>query len=109
MKENLPFHPNGMIFKAIFNDGSVLEQDYYSIGGGFVATQDDNSADELCTRTLYPCHSGADVLKYCSRLNLSLSDLTYINEESWRSREEIRSEEHTSELQSRGHLVCRLL
>src|SRR5690625_5903441 len=25
------------------------------------------------------------------------------------SREEIRSEEHTSELQSRGHLVCRLL
>lgn len=89
MKENLPFHPNGMIFKAIFNDGSVLEQDYYSIGGGFVATQDDNSADELCTRTLYPCHSGADVLKYCSRLNLSLSDLTYINEESWRSREEI--------------------
>lgn len=89
MKENLPFHPNGMIFKAIFNDGSVLEQDYYSIGGGFVATQVDNSADELCTRTLYPCHSGADVLKYCSRLNLSLSDLTYINEESWRSREEI--------------------
>ncbi len=89
MKENLPFHPNGMIFKAIFNDGSVLEQDYYSIGGGFVATQEDNSADELCTRTLYPCHSGADVLKYCSRLNLSLSDLTYINEESWRSREEI--------------------
>lgn len=89
MKENLPFHPNGMIFKAIFNDGSILEQDYYSIGGGFVATQDDNSADELCTRTLYPCHSGADVLKYCSRLNLSLSDLTYINEESWRSREEI--------------------
>lgn len=89
MKENLPFHPNGMIFKAIFNDGSVLEQDYYSIGGGFVATQEDNSADELCTRTLYPCHSGSDVLKYCSRLNLSLSDLTYINEESWRSREEI--------------------
>src|SRR5690625_6812202 len=29
----------------------------------------------------------------------------YINE----GRNELRSEEHTSELQSRGHLVCRLL
>src|SRR5207253_6727258 len=27
----------------------------------------------------------------------------------WRGRAEARSEEHTSELQSRGHLVCRLL
>src|SRR5690625_6847900 len=30
-------------------------------------------------------------------------------EASTRTIEEIRSEEHTSELQSRGHLVCRLL
>src|SRR5215510_16349002 len=28
---------------------------------------------------------------------------------SWRSSSSRRSEEHTSELQSRGHLVCRLL
>src|SRR5690625_6336053 len=28
---------------------------------------------------------------------------------SWAKDERIRSEEHTSELQSRGHLVCRLL
>lgn len=89
MKKNLPFHPNGMIFKAIFEDGTELEQDYYSIGGGFVATQDETSADELCTRTLYPCHSGADVLRYCEQLDLSLSELTYLNEESWRTREEI--------------------
>src|SRR5437870_8061130 len=27
----------------------------------------------------------------------------------WRSAAQLRSEEHTSELQSRGHLVCRLL
>src|SRR5690625_5909948 len=27
----------------------------------------------------------------------------------WDTRPDIRSEEHTSELQSRGHLVCRLL
>lgn len=88
-KKNLPFHPNGMIFKAVFADGSEMEQDYYSIGGGFVATQDENSAEELCIRTLYPCHSGADVLKYINQLKLdSFSDLIYLNEESWRSKEE---------------------
>src|SRR5690625_6394383 len=33
----------------------------------------------------------------------------YVEEHAGRSIPTIRSEEHTSELQSRGHLVCRLL
>lgn len=88
-QKNLPFHPNGMIFKAVFQDGTTLEQDYYSIGGGFVATQDEITVADICTRTLYPCHKGADVLKYCAQLGISFSDLVYLNEESWRSREAI--------------------
>ncbi|MDD3771834.1 MAG: serine dehydratase beta chain, partial [Weeksellaceae bacterium] len=48
--KSLDFHPNGMLFKAVFKDGNELEQDYYSIGGGFVATQEENSAQEVCTR-----------------------------------------------------------
>src|SRR5690606_3462771 len=36
--ESLPFHPNGMIFKVIFEDETEFSQDYYSVGGGFVAT-----------------------------------------------------------------------
>src|SRR5437660_3553960 len=32
-----------------------------------------------------------------------------VDEGALRAREHVRSEEHTSELQSRGHLVCRLL
>lgn len=88
-KESLPFHPNGMIFKAITSDGRVIEQDYYSIGGGFVATQDEVSTEDYCVRTLYPCHHGDAVLKYCSQLGVSFSDLIYINEESWGTRDEI--------------------
>src|SRR5690625_5891135 len=34
---------------------------------------------------------------------------TYKDGEPWYFLEEKRSEEHTSELQSRGHIVCRLL
>jgi L-serine dehydratase len=91
-KENLPFHPNGMIFKAIFEDGSEIVQDYYSVGGGFVATKEEVTVESSCIRTLYPCHHGSDVLHYTEKLGLSFSDLIYLNEESWRSREETKTE-----------------
>ena len=92
-EKSLDFHPNGMIFKAIFKDGCLIEQDYYSVGGGFIATTEKNSFQKACVRTLYPCHKGSDVLHYISKLNLSkFSDLIFLNEESWRSREQTEEE-----------------
>lgn len=91
--KNLDFHPNGMIFKAIFDDGMEIEQDYYSVGGGFIATQHQNSMEKACVRTLYPCHKGADILKYCEKFGFQrFSDLILVNEESWRTQEETRAE-----------------
>lgn len=91
--KSLDFHPNGMIFRAVFNDGKEFTQDYYSVGGGFVATKEENGYEELCVRTLYPCHKGSDILNYCEKLGLNrVSDLVFLNEQSWRSEEEIRSE-----------------
>jgi L-serine dehydratase len=87
MEKSLDFHPNGMIFKAIFENDEVLERDYYSVGGGFVATKEDNSIKENCIRTLYPCHKGEDVIKYCEKLDIKrFSDLIYINEEAWQTK-----------------------
>ena len=92
-EKSLDFHPNGMIFKAIFNDGSELVQDYYSVGGGFIATQEKNSIERDCIRTLYPCHHGSDILKYCEKFNFKrISDLILVNEESWRTQEETKAE-----------------
>lgn len=92
-EKSLDFHPNGMIYRAVFEDGSEIIQDYYSVGGGFIATQEQNSMEKSCVRTLYPCHSGADILKYLNKLNLTkISDLIYLNEESWRTREETDQE-----------------
>lgn len=91
-KESLPYHPNGMIFKAVFEDGSELKQDYYSVGGGFIATQEENSFANSCVRTLYPCHHGSDVIKYTTQLGLKkFSDLILMNEESWRTPEETKA------------------
>lgn len=93
MQKSLDFHPNGMIFKAVFEDGTELVQDYYSVGGGFIATQEKNSIEKDCVRTLYPCHHGSDVIKYCERFGFKrFSDLILVNEESWRSQEETKQE-----------------
>ncbi len=92
-KKSLDFHPNGMIFKATFADGTTVEQDYYSVGGGFIATREENSYENNCVRTLYPCHSGADIMRNITKLQLpKISDLVFLNEESWRTREETRRE-----------------
>ena len=92
-EKSLDFHPNGMIFRAVFENGEELLQDYYSVGGGFIATQEENSFEQSCIRTLYPCHNGKDVLKYIEKLNLErISDLILLNEESWRSKEETEKE-----------------
>ena len=93
MDKSLDFHPNGMVFKAIFENGEILEKDYYSVGGGFVATKEDNSIKDNCIRTVYPCHKGEDVIKYCEKLGIEkFSDLVYINEEAWRTKDETRAE-----------------
>lgn len=91
--KTLDYHPNGMIFRAIFNNGEEIIQDYYSVGGGFIATQEQNSFEKSCTRTLYPCHHGADVFKYLTQLQLErFSDLIFLNEESWRTKAETEAE-----------------
>jgi L-serine dehydratase len=93
MQKSLEFHPNGMIFRAIFEDGTELVQDFYSVGGGFIASQEKNSIEKHCIRTLYPCHKASDISKYCQQLGFSrISDLILINEESWRTQEETRQE-----------------
>src|SRR5690625_6080859 len=46
---------------------------------------------------------------YDRRVHDESSDVELLAEELRESGRRVRSEEHTSELQSRGHLVCRLL
>ncbi|MCY1662716.1 L-serine ammonia-lyase [Chryseobacterium sp. SL1] len=93
MKKSLEYHPNGMIFKAVFEDGTELVQDFYSVGGGFIMSQEKKSIQKHCVRTLYPCHKSSDIVKYCEKLGLKrISDLILINEESWRTPDETRAE-----------------
>ncbi len=87
----LSFHPNGIEFIANFKDGNNISEKYYSLGGGFIATENENTIETNLLVTKYPCHSAKDIVKNTKELNLSISDLVYINEETWRSKQEIKN------------------
>jgi L-serine dehydratase len=89
----LPRHANGMRFEATLRDGAVFARTYYSLGGGFIAG-DTESAPSTARKivTPYPCHSGADLARNCETLGLSVSELTYLNEQAWRTRDQIEAE-----------------
>lgn len=84
-KESLPYHPNGLKFTATLRNGVSLSRNYYSIGGGFVVTEESESIAKNPIKTPYPCHKGKDAINFCNDKSLSLSQLTLLNEQAWQS------------------------
>ena len=94
-RETLPFHPNGMRCTAFGADGILLEKNYYSVGGGFVVSQDATGNPALLPdpRQLpYPFRSGDELLALCAEHNLSIAQLMWQNELVWNSADEVRSQ-----------------
>ncbi|MEO0457609.1 MAG: L-serine ammonia-lyase [Cyanobacteria bacterium P01_A01_bin.114] len=91
----LPFHPNGMVFTAFGEKGERLEQrTYYSVGGGFVVDETAAKTDRLRLHTAsvpYPFKNCGEVLAFCQRDRISISQLMFENEKVWRSESEIRA------------------
>lgn len=89
----LDFHPNGLCFSVVLDDGQTIDVRYFSIGGGFVVREGDED-DEIqnhARKTKYPCHSAKDIVSTCRKLNMRVSELVFLNEQAWRTPEEIRS------------------
>lgn len=90
-KDFLPFHPNGMEFIALLENGEQVIQKYYSIGGGFIRQEESNVLmTEGDKRNFpFPSSTGVALLKHCSNEGLSIYDIVYKNENSLRSAEGI--------------------
>lgn len=90
-KELLPKHTNGMRFSAFSGqDELLIEQIYYSIGGGFITTEEEYGKVSPDSKPLpFPFATGDELLRLCKENNLSIAELMLINEQTWRSSEEI--------------------
>ncbi len=92
-RESLPFHPNGVRFSAFAADGSVLEERrYFSVGGGFVVSQEEADAPpgqarivEDSTVLPHPFASGDQLLAATRSAGVPIAALIRANERAWRS------------------------
>ena len=88
-------HPNGIVLRAYDAAGALLlEETYYSTGGGFYASEKQlrapasNDTIAAATRGKYAYGSGAELLDLCAETGLSIDQIVLENEDSFRPRAE---------------------
>ncbi|WOC14688.1 L-serine ammonia-lyase [Pseudochrobactrum sp. MP213Fo] len=96
-KVALPGHANGLAFEALDRDGRVLlRRVYYSIGGGFIVTEEELNATRISggkqqveENVPYPFSSAKQMLEMSVASGLSIAEMKRANEETRMSREEL--------------------
>ena len=88
--ESLPFHPNAVTFQALLAGGKAISQTYYSIGGGFVVTEGQEGSSKPEVDLPFPIDTAANLLHWCLKTGLKISDVVMENELAWRGEKETR-------------------
>lgn len=87
----LPYHANGLIFRAFYQNGEGVSQTYYSVGGGFVVKEGEQ--DLASTTTLpFPIDQAFELRQWCTEQTNSISEIVMRNELSWRTEAQIHAE-----------------
>src|SRR5690606_39599316 len=103
LKENIK-----ILFLGIsFLSSNLLFAQQKSFSGIYPNLAMYNDEGECGTGAVVPWNDKLYVITYGPHLPIGSSDKLYIIDKS--KKQHVRSEEHTSELQSRENLVCRLL
>jgi L-serine dehydratase len=94
-RKRLPFHTNGMRFRVWDAEDELLsERTYFSVGGGFVVTEDEAGSKQLVpdpTPVPYPFTTAADLLRHTEASGLRISDVMLANELVRRDEAEVRA------------------
>lgn len=93
--KQLPYHPNGMRFSAYdINGKEVRVEIFYSVGGGFIVDHATASKDkhlgEDDHKLPFPFKTADELLRICREHKFKIEDVMMANEQTWRSKEEIR-------------------
>ncbi|HEY1030963.1 MAG TPA: L-serine ammonia-lyase [Flavipsychrobacter sp.] len=85
MNESLPQHPNAVTFLCSFDNGDEIAETYYSIGGGFVIKEGETGGGANEVELPFPIDNAKDLLHWCRKTGLSISEVVMENEHAWRS------------------------
>ncbi len=92
-EQELPRHTNGMRFVARDKDGAIIaSDDYYSLGGGFIARGDDPEPTQQEGEPPLPFASGDTLLDIAAGNGLTIAELVFRNELTWRSEEVVEQQ-----------------
>ena len=89
-RESLPFHPNALSFLVTIHDGDGFAETYYSIGGGFVIKEGEVRDGKNDVVLPFPTNTAEDLLHWCIRTGMSVSEVVMENENAWRPEEETK-------------------
>jgi L-serine dehydratase len=88
--ESLPFHPNAVTFQAFLSTGKAVSGTYYSIGGGFVVQDGEGGLNKNEVDLPFPIETAGDLLHWCIKTGLKISEVVMENELAWRTEQETR-------------------
>lgn len=88
--ETLPFHPNALTFLAATRHGDSIAETYYSVGGGFVVKEGEIASSKDTVQLPFPINNAEDILHWCIKTGMSISDIVLENENAWRSEQETK-------------------
>ncbi|WP_424446174.1 L-serine ammonia-lyase, iron-sulfur-dependent, subunit alpha [Microbacterium sp. CH-015] len=88
-RTRLPGHPNAMTLRALDAAGGVLvEETYYSIGGGFIRREGEDAAVAAASAP-FPFATAAQLLDVCDEHGLTIAEVARCNEEALRPEVEV--------------------
>lgn len=88
--ETLPFHPNAVTFLATVRNGDSVAETYYSVGGGFVVKEGETLSAKDMAQLPFPINTADDILHWCIKTGMSISEIVMENENTWRIEKETR-------------------
>lgn len=91
MGESLPFHPNALSFLVTLYNGDNISETYYSVGGGFVSKEGEVEMGTFGVNLPFPINTSAELLHWCMKTGMNISDVVMENETAWRSEAETKA------------------
>ncbi len=82
--ESIPPHPNTISFEAAIDSTATISATYYSVGGGFIIKEGAEADTKEQLALPYPIQDGDELTKWTTKTGLSIAEIVFQNELSWR-------------------------
>ncbi|HEV8283346.1 MAG TPA: L-serine ammonia-lyase [Chitinophagaceae bacterium] len=88
--ESLPYHPNALSFLAHLKTGNDIAETYYSVGGGFVNKEGEETSSSGAAQLSFPIERAEDLLHWCRKTGMPIHEVVMENENAWRPETETK-------------------